>query len=59
MVQRHTGEFETIVLVLKTNFKAYSDAIRNQSDVQVKLNALTVRPQHSPEIPIFKASFSR
>ena len=41
------------------NIQAYTDAIRNQSDVQVKLNSLTVRPQHSPEIPIFKASFSR
>ena len=40
-------------------FQRYTAAVRSQCHAEYKINPLTVRPLHSREIPIFKASFAR
>ena len=37
----------------------YTAAVRSQCHAEYKINPLTVRPLHSRDIPIFKASFAR
>ena len=47
-------------MILKNSlFKTHTEALKNQSNVKLNMNPLTVRALHSADIPIFKASFSR